>query len=298
MVRAERTRKFASANRSTKFRSILYLRKSSSVFSGGTLKAMTSTSPTAPARPKIASRMLDLPPPGGRTTQRQNCRRQRGDSEKSLGPPRAELESSQRSKCNCVHMGNETIHVVMKVAARIDDKGVEKRKIPEALGEFFGLWHNRAADQDWNERKADLQRGFYFDPDRVVGGGDPQLTILARPKPSRPHDREQNLRAQQGLTDVLPEINSGWNVFNVPEYRVLPIVAAEAGRECVRLCRSYHRGDRRLRCLPSLLLQIEGVCPGCTAAAARHISRARRFSKHALGSGKPDPMVSRRAAMT
>ena len=43
-----------------------------------------------------------------------NCRRQRGDSEKSLGPPRAELESSQRSKCNCVHMGNETIHVVMK----------------------------------------------------------------------------------------------------------------------------------------------------------------------------------------
>ena len=72
----------------------------------------------------------------------------------------------------------------------------------------------------------------------------------------------------------LPEINSGWNVFNVPEYRVLPIVGREAGRECVRLCRSYHRGDRRLRCLPSLLLQIEGVCPGCTAAAARHISRA------------------------
>ena len=124
-------------------------------------------------------------------------------------------------------MGNETIHVVMKVAARIDDKGVEKRKIPEALGDFFGLWHNCAADQDWNERKADLQRGFYFDPDRVVGGGDPQLTILARPKPSRPHDREQNLRAQQGLTDVLPEINSGRNVFDVPEYRVLPIVAAK-----------------------------------------------------------------------
>jgi hypothetical protein len=195
-------------------------------------------------------------------------------------------------------MGNETIHVVVEVTALIHDKGIAKRKIPEALRDFFRLRHRRAADQDRNDWEADLHRRFYFDPDRIVDGPDPQLSISARAKPSRSDDGEQSLGAQQGLADVLPEISSGGNIFDVPEYRVLSVVATKpvvnapddvAG--VVAAIGNYdtcHRSDRRSRALS----KIARPPLGCILAASG------AFPSTRSGCGRPDSTVSRLAGMT
>ena len=122
---------------------------------------------------------------------------------------------------------DQALHMLMKIAAGIDRRGIEEGKVFQAFGKLCRLRHPGRADQDGDNRNGVAQRRLNFETDEI--GLVIYSSIAASGAEPAPTDNDQqDVTLNNCFRDVDAKVLAERNIVDVHEDRVLAVTVGEA----------------------------------------------------------------------
>src|SRR5262249_34278901 len=121
---------------------------------------------------------------------------------------------------NRFQIPDQSLDMLVEITPGIDHQAVTVDELPEAVGKLVDLGHRSAFHQEWNDWHPIAEGRLNFDADGIRRIVDPAPPPWQRSKPTFADDDKSNICLSEYVIDVFPEIDTNWDVINIPKYRI------------------------------------------------------------------------------